>query len=57
MGCLCRDLQNLPDLPEFQLSLKPDEYELPEVDPAWDCGKWEITEQTLKEHLNDEPET
>ncbi|KAL0344176.1 UNVERIFIED_CONTAM: hypothetical protein Sangu_1305000 [Sesamum angustifolium] len=53
-----KDLQTLPDLPEFQLSLKPDEYELPEVDPAWDCGKWEITEQTLKEHLNeDEPET
>ncbi|KAK4392832.1 hypothetical protein Sango_1754000 [Sesamum angolense] len=53
-----KDLQNLPDLPEFQLSLKPDEYELPEVDSAWDCGKWEITEQTLKEHLNeDEPET
>ncbi|KAL0351187.1 UNVERIFIED_CONTAM: hypothetical protein Sradi_4267900 [Sesamum radiatum] len=55
---ITRDLQNLPDLPEFQLSLKPDEYELPEVDSAWDCGKWEITEQTLKEHLNeDEPET
>ncbi|KAK4417939.1 hypothetical protein Salat_2206600 [Sesamum alatum] len=52
-----KDLQILPDLPEFQLSLKPEEYELPEVDPAWDCGKWEIPEQTLKEHLNDEPET
>ncbi|KAG8385012.1 hypothetical protein BUALT_Bualt04G0177900 [Buddleja alternifolia] len=48
-----KGLQSLPDLPEFQLSLKPDEYELPEMDPAWDCGKWEIPEQTLKEHLND----
>ncbi|KAL6547164.1 hypothetical protein OROMI_022885 [Orobanche minor] len=42
----------LPDLPEFQLCLKPDDYELPELDPAWDCGKWEIPRQTLKEHLD-----
>lgn len=46
-------LQTLPDLPEFQLSLRPDDYELPEIDPAWDCGKWEIESQTLKEHLKD----
>ncbi|KAK6155348.1 hypothetical protein DH2020_009596 [Rehmannia glutinosa] len=48
-----KGLQILPDLPEFELSLKPDDYELPELDPAWDCGKWEIAEQTLKEHLSD----
>ncbi|KAL6513850.1 hypothetical protein OROHE_019306 [Orobanche hederae] len=42
----------LPDLPEFQLCLKADDYELPELDPAWDCGKWEIPRQTLKEHLD-----
>lgn len=56
----CRGLQILPDLPEFQLSLKPDDYELPKPDPVWDFGKWEIPEQTLKEHLtddDDEPET
>ncbi|XP_030527703.1 uncharacterized protein LOC115739004 [Rhodamnia argentea] len=46
-------LQTLPDLPEFQLSLRPDDYELPEIDPVWDCGKWEIESQTLKEHLKD----
>ncbi|KAI6692249.1 hypothetical protein NL676_019959 [Syzygium grande] len=48
-----KSLQTLPDLPEFQLSLRPDDYELPEIDPAWDCGKWEIENQTLKEHLKD----
>ncbi|KAL6567735.1 hypothetical protein OROGR_001403 [Orobanche gracilis] len=54
-----KGLHTLPDLPEFQLCLKPDEYELPEPDPAWDCGKWEISRQTLKEHLDldDEPQT
>ncbi|KAF8018364.1 hypothetical protein BT93_H3296 [Corymbia citriodora subsp. variegata] len=46
-------LQTLPDLPEFQLSLRPDDYELPEIDPAWDRGKGEIESQTLKEHLKD----
>ncbi|KAL3813928.1 hypothetical protein ACJIZ3_015196 [Penstemon smallii] len=51
-----KGLQNLPDLPEFQLSLKPDDYELPELDPAWDCEKWEIPGQTLKQHLNDQEE-
>ncbi|KAL7106572.1 hypothetical protein ACP275_06G002400 [Erythranthe tilingii] len=48
-----KGLKKLPELPEFQLSLKPDEYELPEVDSA----KWEIpvpaVQTTLKEHLND----
>ncbi|PIN01706.1 hypothetical protein CDL12_25782 [Handroanthus impetiginosus] len=58
-GCLLdqeKSLQILPDLPEFQLSLKPDDYELPELDPAWDCGKWEIPGLTLKEHLSDGPD-
>ncbi|XAR52045.1 hypothetical protein NMG60_11006892 [Bertholletia excelsa] len=48
-----RGLQILPDLPEFQLSLKPDEYELPEMDSTWSCEKWEIPSQPLKEHLKD----
>ncbi|KAM7509308.1 hypothetical protein LguiA_019761 [Lonicera macranthoides] len=46
-----KDLQILPDLPEFQLTLKPDEYELPEIDASWDREKWEIPGQMLKEHL------
>ncbi|KAH0973069.1 hypothetical protein GBA52_025225 [Prunus armeniaca] len=46
-------LQTLPDLPEFQLSLRPDDYQLPEMDPAWDAEKWETEGQTLKEHLKD----
>ncbi|XP_008379069.3 uncharacterized protein LOC126634019 [Malus sylvestris] len=33
-------LQTLPDLPEFQLSLRPDDYHLPDIDPAWDSEKW-----------------
>lgn len=48
-----KSLQTLPDLPEFQLSLRPDEYQLPEIHPAWDSEKWEISGQTLKEHLKD----
>ncbi|PON61235.1 BRO1 domain containing protein [Parasponia andersonii] len=46
-------LQQLPDLPEFQLSLTPEDYQLPEIDSAWDSEKWETQEQTLKEHLKD----
>lgn len=49
-------LQSLPDLPEFQLSLRPDPYELPKTDPLWeseDCGP-QI--QSLKDHLEDEDE-
>lgn len=43
----------MPDLPEFQLSLCPDDYELPEIDPAWDSKNWESLGQPLKEHLRD----
>ncbi|XP_057530874.1 uncharacterized protein LOC130809214 [Amaranthus tricolor] len=42
-----------PELPEFQLSLRPDDYELPEIDPCWNRDKWEILGQPLKEHLED----
>ncbi|KAK9120178.1 hypothetical protein Scep_018271 [Stephania cephalantha] len=54
-----RALQALPDLPDFSLSLRADDYVLPEMDPAWNDEKWEAQLQTLKEHLNDsvdEPE-
>ncbi|XP_015064208.1 BRO1 domain-containing protein BROX homolog isoform X2 [Solanum pennellii] len=49
-----KDLRVLPDLPEFQLSLKPDDYTLPEADSTWDSEKWDIS---LKEHLKDCEET
>lgn len=49
-------LQALPDLPEFQLSLTPDDYQLPELDPVWDNEKWEIQGQPLKDHLKDSEE-
>ncbi|GMY13008.1 BRO1 domain-containing protein BROX homolog [Fagus crenata] len=49
-------LQALPDLPEFQLSLTPDDYQLPELDPVWDKEKWEIQGQPLKDHLKDSEE-
>ncbi|KAK3039123.1 hypothetical protein RJ639_028869 [Escallonia herrerae] len=48
-----KDLRILPELPEFQLSLKPDDYELPEMDSGWDHKEWEIPGQMLKEHLID----
>ncbi|GAA0151013.1 hypothetical protein LIER_09826 [Lithospermum erythrorhizon] len=47
-----KDLQTLPELPEFELSLKPD-YELPEIDSAWNSEKWDIPGQALKGYLND----
>ncbi|XP_042496908.1 uncharacterized protein LOC122075805 isoform X1 [Macadamia integrifolia] len=46
-------LQTLPDLPDFPVSLRPDDYSLPEVDPAWDVERWELQAHTLKEHLKD----
>ncbi|KAK7377590.1 hypothetical protein VNO80_03018 [Phaseolus coccineus] len=51
-----KGLRSLPDLPEFQLSLRPDDYELPEIDPAWDSRNWESLGQPLKEHLIDSDE-
>ncbi|KAK6928581.1 hypothetical protein RJ641_007172 [Dillenia turbinata] len=48
-----KGLKTLPDLPEFQQSLRPDEYELPAMDPAWDTENWDIPGQTLKQHLKD----
>ncbi|KAI4348362.1 hypothetical protein L6164_009094 [Bauhinia variegata] len=48
-----KGLQSLPDLPEFQLSLRPDDYELPEIDPAWDNENWENLGEPLKVHLRD----
>lgn len=47
----CRGLQILPDLPEFQLSLKPEDYYLPEPNLAWNTVNLEITGQTPNEQL------
>ncbi|KAM7267925.1 hypothetical protein ACFE04_010091 [Oxalis oulophora] len=33
--------RSLPALPIFYLSLRPDEFELPRIDEAWDIGSWE----------------
>ncbi|XP_017246757.1 uncharacterized protein LOC108218353 [Daucus carota subsp. sativus] len=46
-----KGLQILPDLPEFQLSLKPEDYQLPEPHLAWDTENMEITWQTPNEQL------
>ncbi|KAL3829443.1 hypothetical protein ACJIZ3_018245 [Penstemon smallii] len=41
-------MQILPDLPKFELSLQPDDYELPDLDSAWiNCEKLEITGKGL----------
>lgn len=52
--CSCRAFQSLPDLPEFPLSLKPDDYELPNVDASWDSEDCQPQIQSLKAHLKDE---
>ncbi|XP_039137866.1 uncharacterized protein LOC120275383 [Dioscorea cayenensis subsp. rotundata] len=46
--------QTLPDLPEFTLSLKPDDYELPEIAEFWVGDKSQPQIQMLKEHLKDD---
>ncbi|XP_071702040.1 uncharacterized protein [Rutidosis leptorrhynchoides] len=51
-----KSLDVLPDLPEFELSLKSDEYKLPDKDAAWESKKWIIPNQTLKTHLTDDDE-
>ncbi|KAI3699959.1 hypothetical protein L2E82_44569 [Cichorium intybus] len=51
-----KDLEVLPDLPEFELSLRADEYELPDKDVAWESENWMIPNQTLKTHLTDDEE-
>ncbi|XP_024975164.1 uncharacterized protein LOC112513203 [Cynara cardunculus var. scolymus] len=51
-----KGLEVLPELPEFELSLKADEYEMPEKDAAWESEKWVIPSQTLKTHLTDDEE-
>ncbi|KAI3666060.1 hypothetical protein L6452_44698 [Arctium lappa] len=49
-----KGLEVLPELPEFELSLKADEYEMPDKDAAWESEKWMIPSQTLKTHLTDD---
>ncbi|CAD6256953.1 unnamed protein product [Miscanthus lutarioriparius] len=46
-------LQSVPDLPEFALSLRPEEYELPSTDSIWENVNGQPQIQSLKEHLND----
>ncbi|KAL9248918.1 BRO1 domain-containing protein [Drosera capensis] len=43
----------LPDLPEFELSLRPDDYELPATSTVWNRDDWEILGQPLKNYLED----
>ncbi|XP_074372196.1 uncharacterized protein LOC141712957 isoform X2 [Apium graveolens] len=46
-----KGLQILPDLPEFQLSLKPEDYHLPEPNSAWNTENLEINWHTPNEQL------
>nr|GEW65936.1 BRO1 domain-containing protein BROX homolog [Tanacetum cinerariifolium] len=48
------NLDVLPDLPEFELSLKADEYQMHDKDAAWESKKRVIPNKTLKTHLTDE---
>ncbi|XP_028771390.1 BRO1 domain-containing protein BROX homolog [Neltuma alba] len=50
-----KGIQELPELPEFQLSLSPDDYELPQMDPAWDTKNWETLGQPLKDGADEIP--
>ncbi|XP_004512802.1 uncharacterized protein [Cicer arietinum] len=46
-----RIMETAPTLPEFSLALKPDEYQLPQVDPSWRTENIKVT-QTHPNHLN-----
>lgn len=46
-----KGVQILPDLPEFELSLKPEDYQLPEPNLAWNSVNLESTWQTPNEQL------
>lgn len=43
-------MQCLPELPDFQLSLRPDDFELPEMEDVSPAGK---QTHMLSEHLDD----
>ncbi|KAJ3671825.1 hypothetical protein LUZ60_007904 [Juncus effusus] len=47
-------LESLPDLPEFELSLRPDPFELPNADPLWDSDDCGPHVQSLKDHIQDD---
>ncbi|KAK1423225.1 hypothetical protein QVD17_18522 [Tagetes erecta] len=51
-----KSLEVLPELPEFELSLKADEYQMPNKDAAWESEKWKIPTQTLRTHMTDDDE-
>ena len=53
----CSALQSLPDLPEFPLSLRPEDYEFPGTDAIWENVDCQPQIQSLKEHLEDDEET
>ncbi|KMZ57100.1 Endosomal targeting BRO1-like domain-containing protein [Zostera marina] len=55
------DLQSIPELPVFSLSLNPEDYNLPDIDPSWDTDEDDDERrqpvlQRLKDHLNDDDE-
>ncbi|KAF6153160.1 hypothetical protein GIB67_031114 [Kingdonia uniflora] len=41
-----RAFQKLPELLDFALSLRPDDYKLPEIDTTWSCEEWETQLRT-----------
>lgn len=47
-----RAMQCLPELPDFQLSLRPEEYELPEIEGADTNSAAGNQTHLLKEHLD-----
>ncbi|CAN1243804.1 hypothetical protein LINPERPRIM_LOCUS5830 [Linum perenne] len=45
-----KSLQALPELPEFQLSLRPDEYTVPEADSGWEIQRQEHNGHEAEDH-------
>ncbi|RDX72182.1 hypothetical protein CR513_48368 [Mucuna pruriens] len=47
-----RIVETAPTLPDFALALKPDEYQLPQVDPSWRTENVKERQSGATNHLN-----
>lgn len=47
-----RIMETAPTLPDFALALKPDEYQLPQVDPSWRTENVKGGQSGATNHLN-----
>jgi len=47
-----RIMETAPTLPDFALALKPDEYQLPQMDPSWRTENVKDGQSGTTNHIN-----